>query len=342
MVKWVRSGVMEGAPELVAELGGDYRALAREAGVPQAPMANPDLPMRVDRFAVFMELAAARLGEPAFGLKLGPRQSLSLFGPMAPLLGSAATVRGMVLDLADFFPLHTQGTIVGLEPVEGGLLLTYELSTDAGSQQRQVVELGFSVIVREMRRHDPRWKPELVNLRHSSPIDLGWHHRLLGDRLMFNSDRNAILLDADLLARPVAGADPAVHGHLAAQYGSAAKLLEGLEMLQTEALIRTMLPFAPIDLAVAARMLRRSRRTLQRRLSASGTTFEDLRTRVRANLASLYLRESALSVGEIAEILQFSETSALSRFMRRTTGRSPRQIRSAGPAHSTWSAGATS
>lgn len=327
MAKWVRSGVMEGAPELVAELGGDYRALAREAGVPLRPLANPDLPMRVDRFVVFMELAAARLGEPAFGLKLGPRQTLSLFGPMASLLSSAATVRAMTLDLVDFFPLHTQGTIVGLEPVEDGLLLTYELSAEAGSQQRQVIELGFSVVAREMRRHDPVWKPDLVTMRHSAPANRGWHHRLLGDQIMFNADRNALLLDSDLLARPVAGADPEMHGKLAAQYGSAARSIEGLEVLRTEALIRTMLPFAPIDLAIAARRLRRSRRTLQRRLAENGTSFEDLLTRVRASLALLYLGESSLTVGEIAEILRFSETSAFSHFLKRTYGECPRQMR---------------
>ncbi|WP_219893466.1 AraC family transcriptional regulator [Aquisediminimonas profunda] len=327
MVKWVRSGVMEGAPELVGELGGDYRALAREAGVPETPMANPDLPMRVDRFVAFMELAATRLGEPAFGLRLGPYQSLSLFGPMAPLLGSAANVRSMIMDIANFFPLHTQGTIVGVEPADGGLLLTYELSTEVGSQQRQVVELGFSVIAREMRRHDPMWKPDLVTMRHSPPEDLSWHYRMLGDRIMFNGDRNALLIDQDLLARPVAGADPAVHGLLAAQYGTAARSVEGLDVLQAEALIRAMLPFAPIDLSIAARLLRKSRRTLQRQLAAHGTSFADLFVRVRASLALLYLRESSLNVAEIAEILQFSQTSALSRFMTRTSGECPRQIR---------------
>jgi AraC-like DNA-binding protein len=88
-----------------------------------------------------------------------------------------------------------------------------------------------------------------------------------------------------------------------------------------------MLPFAPIDLAIAARLLRKSRRTLQRRLAGYGTSFEDLLARVRANLALLYLGESSLTVGEIAEILRFSETSAFSRFLKRTYGKCPRQIR---------------
>ena len=332
MVKWVRSGVMEGAPELVAELGGDYRALARQTGMPANPVARPDLPIRVDRFAGFLELAAVRLGEPAFGLRLGPRQSLSLFGPMGPLLGSAASVGEMMRDLAEFFPLHTQGTIVGLEPVEGGRLLTYELSAEGGSQQRQVIELGFGVMVSQLRRHAPGWQPEAVTLRHSAPAAPGWHRRILGENVFYNADRNALMLDTDLLRRPLLDADPAVHDPLAAHYGAAARSAPGLDALRTEALVRAMLPYAPVDLALAARMLRRSRRTLQRRLAASGTSFESLVGQVRAGLAHSYLSESRLTVGEIAEILQFSETSALSRAVRRWFGQSPRAIRRAGGA----------
>jgi AraC-like DNA-binding protein len=327
MVKWVRSGVMEGAPELVAELGGDYRAFAREIGLPLRPMARPDLPIRVDAFATFLELAALRLGEQAFGLRLGLRQSLTLFGPMAPLLSSASTVEEMLHDLADFFPLHTQGTIVGLAPVKEGLLLTYELAAETGGQQRQVIELGFAVLMRELRRHDPAWTPGAVTMRYAPPADRTWHRRLFGAHVLFNADRNSLLIDAELLARPTPDADPLVHSPLAAQYGNAARTAPGLEALRAEALVRALLPFAPIDLAIAARLLRSSRRTLQRRLAAERTSFEEIVSRVRAGLSRSYLCESDLSVAEIAEILQYSETSALTRAVRRWFGASPRAIR---------------
>ncbi|MBL0001216.1 MAG: helix-turn-helix domain-containing protein [Sphingomonadales bacterium] len=94
----------------------------------------------------------------------------------------------------------------------------------------------------------------------------------------------------------------------------------------------------PYDVALCSnrpadrrRLLRKSRRTLQRRLTAHGTSFADIFVRVRASLALLYLRESSLTVAESAEILQFSQTSALSRFMTRTSGKSPRQIRNNRP-----------
>lgn len=327
MVRWVRSGVMAGAPELVAELGGSFGELAKAAGVPLRPLANPDLPVRVDRFVVFLEMAAGRLNEPGFGLMLGQRQNLALFGPMAQLFGNAATVGEMVRDLADFFPLHTQGAIVGLERSEDGMLMTYELAAEVGNQQRQVIELGFGVMLRELRRHYRDWVPLAVTLRHAPPPQRAMHRRLMGENVIFNADRNALLLDNELLSCRIARADPSLHGQLVRQYGAAAREAEGMLALRTEALVRAMLPFAPVNLAVAARLLRHSRRALQRRLAAQGASFEGLVTRVRAGLAMTYLRESTLTVGEIAEILRFSETSALSRFVRQQFGQSPRLIR---------------
>ena len=182
-------------------------------------------------------------------------------------------------------------------------------------------------MVRQLRLHHPGWIPSAVTLRHAPPAERTVHRQHLGLNVIFNADRNALLLDRELLERPIATADPSLHGQLAQHYGALASDASGLLVLRTEALVRAMLPFAPVNLAIAARLLRLSRRTLQRRLAEQGTSFEGVVTRVRAGLAISYLRESELAVREIAEILQFSETSALSRFARREFGQSPRLLR---------------
>lgn len=327
MAKWVRSGVLEGAPELVAELGGNFARLARQAGLPTDPLGNPDLPVPVEAVVRLLDLAAATLDEECFGLRLGMRQSLALFGPMAPLLASAETISTLLADLEAYFPLHTQGTIVGLERAGPDRLLTYELSTGTGQYQRQVIELGFGVILRELRRHVPDWTPPAVSLRHAAPAKSPWHSRLLGSRVNYNADRNAILCEADLLARPTLDGNKALHEPLARQFGRASRLSPGLEVIRTEALVRALLPFSPIDLDRTAAMLRCSRRTLQRRLAAEGTSYAEIVDQARASLARSYLRESSLKVVEIAEILQFSQTSALTRFVKRSFRMSPRTLR---------------
>src|SRR3546814_4802521 len=67
-----------------------------------------------------------------------------------------------------------------------------------------------------------------------------------------------------------------------------------------------------------------SKRSLQRRLTAAGTSFDAIVDSVRSDLAYAYLQDSRLSVAQIAETLHFSETSALSRAVRRWYTVSPR------------------
>ena len=73
--------------------------------------------------------------------------------------------------------------------------------------------------------------------------------------------------------------------------------------------------------------MRLNPRTVQRRLSEEQTSFDQILDKVRADLSMSYLRDSELSVAAVAEILQFSETSALSRAFRRWYGVAPTQVR---------------
>src|SRR3546814_14127799 len=75
-----------------------------------------------------------------------------------------------------------------------------------------------------------------------------------------------------------------------------------------------------------------SKRSLQRRLTAAGTSFDAIVDSVRSDLAYAYLQDSRLSVAQIAETLHFSETRALSRAVRRWYTVSPRALKHGGAA----------
>lgn len=68
-------------------------------------------------------------------------------------------------------------------------------------------------------------------------------------------------------------------------------------------------------------------RTLNRRLASAGTSFEDIRDEVRADLALGYLSAGDLSLAQVSDRLGFSEPSALSRWCRRRFGRPPGRLR---------------
>ena len=73
--------------------------------------------------------------------------------------------------------------------------------------------------------------------------------------------------------------------------------------------------------------LHMSPRTLHRRLEEEGTSFRQVLTEVRRELAARHLSERRLAIGEIAFLLGFSEPSAFHRAFKRWTGHGPLSYR---------------
>ena len=76
-----------------------------------------------------------------------------------------------------------------------------------------------------------------------------------------------------------------------------------------------------------ANALNMSVRTLHRRLTEDGTSFQDLKDRFRENLARHYLSRQELSVDSVSAIMGFQDNSAFYRSFKKWTGLSPGQYR---------------
>lgn len=329
---WVRSAALAGAPELIEELGFSPGALLREAGLDPASLSNPDFPIPIARVVGFLEKAAEACRCENFGLELSKRQNLaSILGPIWSIFESAPTVGAVFRGLVEFFPLHTRGAIVSIEVVPGGIVVNYDMAAGIAGPRRQIVELGAGLISLQVQQWAPGWRPKETQCRHRPPATLTLHRQILGPNVTFNSDRNAMFLENEVLALRKPSGDAGVHRRLAANFSRERWALPGRHQAEMENLLRGLLPFAPCDLRVCARLLRLTPRTLQRRLAQEGTSFAGIVDRVRADLALSYFHDSDLKAAAIAEILQFSETSALSRAFRRWYGVTPRQARKVRP-----------
>ena len=325
MGKWIRAGALSGARQLVDDLGGDFAALAKACELRADFDAHPDLPITASAVPRFLDLAAQKLDCPTFGLQLGQRQDFGLFGPLGSLIANARTVGDLVANLAALFPLHTHGAIVALKEDGSDTYISYELSSDVHPSHRHVVELGYSVLIAEIRRHLPEWSPDFIAFRHGGPRMKRAHELLLGATPLFNADQNLMLLDKTLLACPLASRPQRRQD---SKFGQAFDMDASTTALGAERVVRLALPARLLTVGDTAKLVGLARRTFQRQLAAESTTFAAIVDAVRADLALAYLRDSELSVAEIAETLQFSETSALSRAVRRWYGKSPRRMRS--------------
>jgi len=89
------------------------------------------------------------------------------------------------------------------------------------------------------------------------------------------------------------------------------------------------LPSGRASMDTVARKLMMSKRTLQRRIDAEGSSYQVILDETRTDLANHYLQNTVLTVAEIAFLLGFSEPNSFYRAFRAWTGSTPEQVRRA-------------
>jgi AraC-like DNA-binding protein len=108
------------------------------------------------------------------------------------------------------------------------------------------------------------------------------------------------------------------------------RVRSGAWRLKVENAIAPLLPHGRAKMEEIAKRLGVSRRTLTRLLASEGCTFVGILDALRLSLAKSYLREQNLRTSEVAWLLGFGEVSAFNHACKRWTGKTPKQLQSAG------------
>jgi AraC-like DNA-binding protein len=83
----------------------------------------------------------------------------------------------------------------------------------------------------------------------------------------------------------------------------------------------------PTSFELVAERLRMSPRTLRRKLEQEGTSFRELIDELRAHAAIKYVRDTDLTIEDVAYALGFSDAAAFRRAFRRWTKSAPHEYR---------------
>jgi AraC-like DNA-binding protein len=144
-------------------------------------------------------------------------------------------------------------------------------------------------------------------------------------RLRFDCPAHRLVFSAGVLDLPLRSAD-AIATRLAREQceRELARLADGALPSQIRALLAGD---SGCSLEDVAKRLRVSPRTLKRRLADHGTTFTEIRDDLRRQRALLLLDNRALSIGDIATRLGYTELPNFTRAFRKWTGQTPQAYR---------------
>jgi len=182
-------------------------------------------------------------------------------------------------------------------------------------------------LARDMTGH--YWPMRKVSFVNPPPADVQPYRDFFGCEVVFNAPTTRLEFDTACLALPMRKADPALAQLLDQQAEQVLRQVSQVPAI-VDAWRRTLVPLireGQTSLAALARAHHTSPRTLQRRLSEQGLSFQQLLDDTRRHLAEAHLKDARLDLAEIALLLGYSEQSAFTRAFRAWTGLPPAQWR---------------
>ncbi|MBK6396607.1 MAG: AraC family transcriptional regulator ligand-binding domain-containing protein [Betaproteobacteria bacterium] len=126
------------------------------------------------------------------------------------------------------------------------------------------------------------WKPEETHFAFRGPEDVAPYREFFGPRLRFDAEVTSIVFPSRWLDHPLPGADPLLHRRLMEERIGELELRAGEGLVaQVRRGMRALVLTPDCTLDAAARLAGMHGRTLNRRLSALGTSFFELREEAR-------------------------------------------------------------
>ncbi|WP_437338287.1 AraC family transcriptional regulator ligand-binding domain-containing protein [Sorangium sp. So ce394] len=305
--------------------GADAVALAARFGLGPSALEDRMSEMPLAAYRDLVDACAEAAREPFLGFRIAtslPRGYLGVFelsASSAPTAGEAAA------RFVKYLPLVNNGLLSArLDRGGGEVILRQWIDGEPLAQGRHGNEFILTAMLRQSREFTGRHVvPRLVRLAHPRPPDVGELERWFGAELCFDSGENALVVSEAVMALPQVAADGAL---LEVLDQHAARMLDERAQRPDDFLarvrrsVRENLTHSEALLPRVASLLSSSPRTLQRELTARGTSFRRVVDEVRAEAARAYAAEGELGVGEMAFLLGYADTPSFVRAFRRWTG----------------------
>jgi AraC-like DNA-binding protein len=298
-----------------------------QSGLPESPLSDP---ARLVSFHGFFNLLD-RLTEsegPDFGCRTATPETLLLLGAPTAAARASRTVRDALLKFSRTLHFHASHVFCIVNVVPGGIEVSEAApvpSTDIAQHAGHQHVAGFVSALGRIINGAPL--PARIMLSGHPEFGIDHLRPYLGDDITISAKCHLKMFIPDMALDMVLPWEPTPIVPMGSSLAS-----EPLTTLTGSArvLIEGMLRDGEVNLDRLALAAGRSRRTMQRLLQQDNTSFAELVDSVRQQRALAELNGTGNKVSAIASGMGYSNTSSLTRAVRRWTDAPPSKLRRTG------------
>jgi AraC-like DNA-binding protein len=276
---------------------------------------------------------AARLShDPGFAYRAGLRLHVTAYGLYGFAILCSVEFRQSVQFALQYYQLATPVADVAFE--EENRLGIFKVTPAPHPRidarlYRFIVELSFGNIVTLIRDGmGAAFSPRELHVTYGANADVATYADIFGCPVLFHQPENRLLFDAAWLdAKPKFGNEISYEAVVELCNG----LLEEIDLrIGLAGKVRRILManlMRPMRFEEVASRLGMGARTLRRDLRSANTSFRKLVDELRRSIAIKLLRDTELTVEDVASLMGFSEAAAFRHAFRRWTNMMPHEFR---------------
>ncbi len=310
------------------ELDVSLPAVLRQANLPAGLFNQEKILLTTEELFALYRAIAEVSGDPGIGLKIGSEQRLERYSPAAIAALYTRSFRDAILRLARYKQLTCPEEIhMVSQGTECAVRFQWLLASQP--EPAALIDVCFAWILAIGRRGTGvPLSPVRLELTRS-PAHRANLEEHFGCRVHFRAEQNALIFRKNDLDRPFITHNSELLAMLAPQLDAelASQSLQQTVPDQVKQTLKRLLAGQRPTIQEVARELNLSARTLQRRLTESGVTFQQVLEESRRELAHHYLLQSSLELNETAYLLGYENANSFFRAFHDWEGTSPGQWR---------------
>jgi AraC-like DNA-binding protein len=301
--------------------GANVTAIRENVGL------EDDLSLSPGTMTRLFEAASHELNHPSPGLILGNAVPAAVRHPIVYLCMSSKTLGEGLQQLARFLPTFTTTGLLTFDTRGDRTTLHFGPPDAESHHESELVAVLLTRLYGWVTGAEIRALE--VAFPHRAPADLSEHHRLLGPSVRFSVQGPAsMVLRTSDLRRPSIHANPELYS-VHEQYARArmGTLATADVLRKVRAVMEADFGRRTLDLERISRRMNTTARTLQRRLRAEGTSFQNVLDAVRRRRILTRISELDLPLKALAHEAGFSTPASFNKAFKRWTGMSPSAYR---------------
>lgn len=301
-------------PQSLEDLGVSHAAVLARAGLPSGLFDGDKVLLTTEEFFALHRAIGESSDDPAFGLKLGAEERVERYDPVAITALSSRSLRDALQRVARYKQLLCPEKI---HVVERGdeCTVRFEWLLAHEEEPALLTDICFAWVVALARRGvGQAFFPKRVEF-HRPPSNREMYEAHFRCPVRFKAGHDALVFRLADVERPFVTRNPELLAIVAPQLDAEleAQLAQDSLGERAKGALKRLIAGRRPGIEELATELRLSVRTLQRRLTEQGVSFQRLLEEARRELARHYLLHSSVELKEAAYLLGYEDASSFFR-----------------------------